>query len=126
MRNEGRASVWSTRSLLPLFGEAGKRRGRCQSAGKPDAVQTLRVNAGRGSMNGAPAFGVRGACSRFLEGQQWSRAMPKRRQGGRSPNASRQRALRIDEPRASIWSAWSLLPLSQPELKIIFHIHLVG
>src|SRR5207244_2756749 len=38
---------------------------------------------------GAPAFGVRGACSRFLEGQQRSRAMPKRRQAGRNPNASR-------------------------------------
>ena len=37
----------------------------------------------------APAFGVRGACSRFWEGQQRSRAMPKRRQAGRSPNASR-------------------------------------
>src|SRR5439155_13683234 len=37
----------------------------------------------------APAFGVRGACSRFWEGHQWSRAVPKRRQAGRSPNASR-------------------------------------
>src|SRR5881396_1767458 len=62
----------------------------------------------------------------FWGSGQTSRAVPKRRQAGRSPNASRQRALRIDELRASIWSAWSLLPLSQPELKIIFHIHLVG
>src|SRR5947199_4014045 len=56
------------------------------------------------------AFGV-GSLLRFLEGQQWSRAMPKRRQAGRTPNASRQRGPRIDEPRASVWSAWSLLPL---------------
>src|ERR1051326_6281054 len=47
------------------------------------------MRLGEGQRKRAPAFGVRGACSRFLEGQQWSWAMPKRRQAGRTPNASR-------------------------------------
>src|SRR5439155_4400491 len=52
--------------LAPAFWRDNSGCGRCQSAGKPDALQTLRANAGRGSMNRAPAFGVRGACSRFF------------------------------------------------------------
>src|SRR5205085_8173062 len=39
------------------------------SAGKPDALQRLREIARR-TMN-APAFGVRGACSRFRMGDSW-------------------------------------------------------
>src|SRR5438552_5326044 len=51
----------------------------------------------------APGFGVRGACSRFLKGQQRSWAMPKRRQAGRTPNASRNpRPVRLSRCLAAI------------------------
>src|SRR5438046_10389153 len=38
----------------------------------------------------APAVGERGACSRFVKGQQRSGAMQKRRQAGRTQNAARK------------------------------------
>src|SRR5438132_183557 len=60
------APAFGVRGACSRFLEEQRGRGRCGSAGKPDALQTLRANARRGSMNRAPAFGVRGACCRFL------------------------------------------------------------
>src|SRR5205823_942499 len=82
-----RAPAFGVRGACSPFLGDSRGRGRCESAGKPDALQTLR--GVRRRLVGRASVWSAGACSRFVEGHQWSREMPKRRQAGRTPNASR-------------------------------------